>query len=92
MATQYVRCPCRGNPDCKLCGGKKFYGYEPGPRGWMPFVCPTCAGARTLASENGPSTACVTCRGAGSIDPANPPAAEGTRGWIRKSWRFLFGG
>jgi hypothetical protein len=83
-----IRCPCRGNSECKLCGGAKLYAYEPGPRGWMPFPCPTCSG--TLAAEDG--SPCVTCRGARTIDPANPPAAEGTRGWLRNSWRFLFGG
>jgi hypothetical protein len=87
-----VRCPCRGNPECKLCGGAKFYAYEPGPRGWMPFRCPTCGGARTLPAEGGGTRPCVTCHGSGNIDPANPPPAEGTRGWVRNAWRFLFGG
>jgi len=89
---QQVRCPCRGKYECKLCGGTKFYSYEPGPRGWMPFICPTCTGEGRLAAANEEPRICITCGGAGSIDPANPPRAEGTRGWIRNSWRFLFGG
>lgn len=86
-----VRCPCRGHPDCKLCLGAKFYEYEPGPRGWMPFLCPTCEGKRevTIAGE---TQKCFTCGGAGSIDPANPPRDTSTRGFLRDIWRIFFGG
>lgn len=76
MARQ-IGCHCGGNPACKLCAGAGKYAYEPGPRGWMPFPCPTCAGAR--------NPECVTCRGAGQVDPADPPST----GWgdvIRKAF------
>ena len=86
-----VRCPCLGNPDCKLCGGTKVYAYEPGERGWMPFLCPACAGTRELVVE-GQSERCFTCRGVGSVDPALPPRDRSTRGYIRDIWRIFFGG
>jgi hypothetical protein len=86
-----VRCPCRGNPDCKLCEGTQFYDYEPGPRGWMPFTCPTCSGTREVTVE-GKSQPCFTCGGTGSIDPANPPRDRSTRGFLRDVWRIFFGG
>ena len=77
-----VRCRCHGNPACKLCHGTKFYEYRPGPRGWMPFRCPTCGGAGKL--ESGP---CFTCRGTGQVDPADPP----TKGIFDVLWKVLFG-
>jgi hypothetical protein len=92
FVAQSVRCPCLGNPECKLCAGAEFYRYEPGPRGWMPFSCPTCQGTGSLPGENGTTRPCITCHGARNIDPARPPSAPGTRGWLRNSWRFLFGG
>ena len=90
--TESVRCPCQGHPECKLCGGTQYYRYEPGPRGWMPFPCPTCNGTGTLTAPGGETRPCITCHGARSIDPAKPPPAAGTKGWIRNAWRFLFGG
>ncbi|MCI0699830.1 MAG: hypothetical protein L0241_01925 [Planctomycetia bacterium] len=88
-----VRCRCRGNPDCKLCFGTKFYDYTPGPHGWMPFVCPTCEGKGTLPSANGNGPQeCFTCRKAKTIDPANPPLNEDARGVLRTIWRIFFGG
>lgn len=89
---QQVRCPCRGRSDCELCRGTGFYGYVPGPRGWMPFTCPTCKGSRVVNIERGGPESCFTCLGVGSVDPAKPPSAGGTRGWARNAWRFLFGG
>jgi hypothetical protein len=86
-----VRCPCRGNPGCKLCGGSQFYAYEPGPRGWMPFLCPTCEGKGEVVVEGKPEK-CFTCIGAGSVDPAIPPRDRSTRGLIRDVWRIFFGG
>jgi hypothetical protein len=86
-----VRCACEGNPDCKLCGGTKLYAYEPGPRGWMPFTCPTCEGKREVTIE-GKTERCFTCSGAGNIDPANPPRDKSTRGFLRDVWRIFFGG
>lgn len=86
-----VRCPCLGNPDCKLCGGTKFYAYQPDDRGWMPFTCPTCEGKRELTVE-GKAAACSTCRGAGYVDPALPPRDRSTRGFVRDVWRIFFGG
>jgi hypothetical protein len=87
-----VRCRCQGSPDCKLCSGTAFYDYEPGPRGWMPFVCPTCEGKREVTPEDGERQVCFTCGGAGNVDPANPPSAPGTPGLLRNLWRIFFGG
>lgn len=88
-----ILCRCNGNPECKLCLGGKRYDYEPGPRGWMPFVCPTCEGKKELPGTNGePATACFTCGGAGAIDPAKPPRDTTPRGFLRDLWRIYFGG
>ncbi len=86
-----VLCPCRGNPDCKLCHGSKGYEYEPGPRGWMPFLCPTCEGKRELTIE-GKTERCFTCEGVGNVDPAKPPRNTSTRGFLHDVWRIFFGG
>ncbi len=86
-----VRCPCRGHPDCKLCGGAQFYDYQPGERGWMPFTCPTCQGTRAVTLDGQPER-CITCLGTGSIDPALPPRDTSTRGRLRDVWRIFFGG
>ena len=86
-----VRCPCLGHPDCKLCLGSKVYAYEPGPRGWMPFTCPTCEGKREVTVAGKPER-CFTCVGLGTVDPANPPRDRSTRGFIRDVWRIFFGG
>ncbi|MBN9517846.1 hypothetical protein J0H58_04880 [bacterium] len=83
-----VRCPCHGNPACKLCAGTKFYEYQPSDRGWLPFRCPTCADAKSAQERQ----ACVTCHGAVGIDPANPPYDPGWMGQARVGWKFLFGG
>ena len=87
-----VRCHCRGNPECKLCHGTKFYSYQPGPRGWLPFQCPTCGGTGALAKAGGEREPCFTCQGAGTVDPANPPFAEGWGGIIHTMWNTFFGG
>ncbi len=92
MSVKSVRCPCRGKLGCKLCEGKKFYNYEVGPRGWLPFTCPTCEGKRTIPGENGESQTCFTCHGGGIIDPANPPPNESPAGVLRKIWKIFFGG
>ena len=86
-----VRCPCLGNPACKLCGGSGFYAYQPGERGWMPFTCPTCEGKRELSVEDA-TEKCFTCHGVGSVDPAIPPRDRSTRGYLRDVWRIFFGG
>lgn len=86
MAHQ-IRCHCRGNPRCELCHGAKFYDYTPGPRGWMPFACPTCGGSGRFDDGH-----CFTCRQTGSVDPADPPPAEGAKGVFRTAWKILFGG
>jgi hypothetical protein len=83
--TRSVRCPCYGNPACKLCTGTKFYDYQPDDRGWQLFRCPTC---RDAADRRG----CVTCRGAAWVDPANPPFAPGWKGDLRSAWKVIFGG
>ena len=68
-----VRCHCGGRPSCRLCGGSRFYAYQPGPRGWLPFVCPTCEGVGRRDEPGLDPEPCPTCRGEGSIDPADPP-------------------
>jgi DnaJ-class molecular chaperone len=83
-----LRCPCEGKyPGCKLCLGGGFYPYEPGPRGWMPFVCPTCNGSGYMETASEASQECPTCHKTGNIDPANPPVTMMNR--IRK---IFFGG
>ena len=87
-----VRCPCRGKFECKLCGGTGSYQYEVGPRGWMPFVCPTCGGIGTIPGQGEARETCLTCHGDKSVDPGNPPQYEGTGGLFRKLWKIFFGG
>ena len=70
-----IRCHCGGLPSCKLCHGTGKYDYDPGPRGYIPFRCPTCDGRRTLTEEDGTTYECPTCRGQGVVDPAHPPPA-----------------
>ena len=82
-----VRCCCRGRPECKLCRGTKYYLYEPGPRGWLPFKCPTCDGTGTLAEPGTEPEPCPTCRATGTVDPADPPTA----GIADVLWKALFG-
>lgn len=83
-----IRCPCHGNSACKLCGGTKSYDYQPTEQGWMPFRCPTCAGATTAAERR----ACVTCHGDLTIDPATPPYDPGWKGTARAVWKVFMGG
>lgn len=92
MAAVRVRCPCLGKPECKLCGGAGEYDYEVGPRGWMPFACPTCGGSGTVPVWEGTAAPCVTCGGSRNIDPAYPPPAPGTPGLLRKLWKIFMGG
>ncbi len=82
-----VKCHCGGRSACRLCGGAGSYRYEPGPRGWMPFRCPTCEGRRTLDEPGVGPEPCPTCRGTGTVDPADPPA----RGMLDVIWKSLFG-
>lgn len=89
--SHHIRCACQRNPDCKLCQGTGVYQYEPGPRGWMPFMCPTCEGTRETTVE-GKAERCFTCSGSGSVDPANPPRDKSTRGFARDIWRIFMGG
>jgi DnaJ-class molecular chaperone len=87
MAKQ-IRCNCGGKPFCKLCLGKGKYDYDPGPRGYIPFQCPTCAGKQTLADEDGtPPYPCPTCKAQGVVDPAHPPPA----GMFDVLMKILFG-
>ena len=76
-----VRCNCQGWPECKLCHGTKFYQYEPGPRGWIPFPCPTCGGKGKVRPEGKPEETCLTCRGHGVVDPAQP--------YVQGFWQVL---
>jgi len=93
MSVESVRCPCRGNPACKLCNGSKFYEYTVGPRGWIPFTCPTCGGAKSLPGADGKeSQVCMTCEGGGVVDPGYPPSDDSTGGLLRKMWKVFFGG
>lgn len=82
-----VKCHCQGKSICRLCNGTSYYNYQPGPRGWMPFRCPTCEGKRTQPDPDGQPEPCPTCRGTGSVDPADPP----TRGLLDIVWKALFG-
>lgn len=82
-----VKCHCHRRSVCRLCNGSGYYQYQPGPRGWMPFRCPTCEGKRAIDDpEVGPEP-CPTCRGTGQVDPADPP----TRGMLDVVWKALFG-
>jgi hypothetical protein len=80
-------CYCQGNPACKLCHGAGKYDYEPGPRGWMPFTCPTCQGKRYLSEPGQAQAPCFTCRAHGQVDPADPPSS----GWADVIWKSIFG-
>jgi DnaJ-class molecular chaperone len=82
-----VKCHCGGRPSCRLCNGTGFYEYEPGPRGWMPFKCPTCDGTGQLEAPDDGREKCFTCLGQGTVDPANPPP----RGIFDVIWKALFG-
>ena len=82
-----LRCPCSGSPACKLCDGHGVYSYEPGPRGWMPFICPTCEGKGYLEKSGEPAQDCPTCHRARNIDPADIPV-----GMIGKIRKMFFGG
>lgn len=82
-----LRCQCGGNRECKLCGGTGVYSYEPGPRGWMPFTCPTCAGTGSLKLPGEPAIDCPTCHKERFIDPANSPM-----GMFAKIRKIFLGG
>lgn len=90
--SKQVRCHCHGNPACKLCRGERFYPYQPGPRGWMPFTCPTCEGTGVVKNTRGEDAACCTCKRAGTVDPGYPPYAPGWKGGLRVGWKIFFGG
>ncbi|MFO0825775.1 MAG: hypothetical protein U0792_22085 [Gemmataceae bacterium] len=95
MAVHSVRCPCLGHfPECKLCSGSGFYSYEVGPRGWLPFQCPSCNGTGTLPNPagSGDSRPCPTCEANGSVDPGYPPHGDNTGGLLRRIWKIFFGG
>jgi DnaJ-class molecular chaperone len=88
MATvKQIRCHCAGKTDCKLCGGTGKYSYEPGERGYIPFRCPQCDGAKTVLLDGDERKPCLTCNGEGIIDPANPPPA----GLLDVLTKILFG-
>jgi hypothetical protein len=87
MATKRIRCHCGGKSFCKLCGGTGKYEYDPGPRGYMPFKCPTCDGERTLVEDDGTRFPCPTCKAEGIVDPAHPPPA----GLLDVLTKILFG-
>lgn len=94
MSIHKVRCPCLGRfPECKLCSGSQFYDYEVGPRGWIPFKCPSCGGTRTLPNAEGSEPRrCPTCEGNGTIDPGYPPHGDNAGGFLRRMWKIFFGG
>lgn len=82
-----LKCHCGRRPSCRLCNGTQWYLYEPGPRGWMPFKCPTCAGKGWREEPGLPRDQCPTCRGNGSVDPADTPP----RGMFDIIWKAIFG-
>jgi DnaJ-class molecular chaperone len=82
--SKQIRCHCQGIPGCRLCNGTGKYEYNPGPRGYIPFRCPTCEGKGKLPESDLP---CATCKGEGNVDPANPPA----KGMLDVLVKILFG-
>ena len=82
-----IKCACGGRASCRLCTGTGRYEYTPGPRGWMPFKCPTCDGKGRTAEAGVDPEKCPTCLGAGTVDPADPP----TKGMLDVIWKALFG-
>lgn len=80
-------CPCGGKLQCKLCSGAGVYDYEVGPRGWMPFRCPTCNGTGRLTTPREPDEECPTCHWVGTVDPANSPVS-----FLGKIRKIFFGG
>lgn len=82
-----VKCHCGGRPSCKLCNGTGAYAYEAGPRGWIPFKCPTCAGTGWVVEPGIEREKCFTCRGTGTVDPADPPSS----GMLDIIWKAIFG-
>jgi len=82
-----IPCHCGGRASCALCHGTGAYEYEPGPRGWLPFRCPTCEGRGRITEPGLEPTPCPTCRGGGTVDPADPP----TKGMLDVVWKALFG-
>jgi hypothetical protein len=82
-----VKCQCEGRPSCRLCSGTKYYQYTPGPRGWMPFRCPTCAGKGATEEPGLDREKCPTCVGTGTVDPADPPM----KGMLDVIWKAIFG-
>ena len=85
--TKRIKCHCGKRPSCKLCNGTGSYEYEAGPRGDIPFRCPTCEGKGWLAFPGIDLEKCPTCRGNGTVDPADPPH----NGMIDVIWKALFG-
>ena len=82
-----IKCHCGGRPSCKLCGGTQSYQYEVGPRGHLPFACPTCQGQGWLEEPGIDREKCFTCRGNGTVDPADPPS----NGFFDIIWKAMFG-
>ncbi len=82
-----LACPCGGKLQCLLCQGCGWYEYEPGPRGWMPFTCPTCQGNRILQHPGEPEEECPTCHRGAWIDPADSPVT-----FLGKVRKMFFGG
>ena len=82
-----IKCHCGGRPSCKLCSGTQNFQYEAGPRGYLPFACPTCNGKGWLEEPGADRGKCFTCRGNGTVDPADPPS----HGFIDIIWKALFG-
>jgi DnaJ-class molecular chaperone len=53
----------------------------------MPFRCPTCQGAGWLEEPGLEREKCFTCRGNGTVDPADPPH----NGIFDVIWKAMFG-
>jgi hypothetical protein len=87
-----LRCHCEGTPECQLCRGTGYYDYQPGPRGWIPFRCPTCEGEGRFESPAGERETCVTCLGAGTVDPAMPAFRGGVWGYLGYLCGIFLGG
>ena len=82
-----IKCHCGGRPSCKLCGGTSKYEYDLGPRGYLPFACPTCRARGYLEEPGLEREKCFTCRGNGTVDPADPPSNS----FVDIIWKAMFG-
>ena len=89
LMAKKIRCHCGGKPSLStLPGCCQVRLLIPARSGYIPFLCPTCAGNKSLSDEDGsPPYPCPTCKAQGSVDPAHPPPA----GMFDVLTKILFG-